>query len=1304
MHAVQETFRREVSKGRANRDLTPRSPEQDLYFQDLYFAYHLPTPDRMGRFCLSEPDRHDFFIAYTFKAIAMVRALDEAIRAEGFKSWIGDLEALVSQTYQGNVDRGIRESDGFVLLAGAEGIPLDLQNELEQALKLNKLIFLLAHQPLATEHLNLPPLQGLQWAPLTQIESSYGFKGIARLLVHSLTYVRLLARALEWERQSYPNDRLLSLGDLATTQKRLGWIHQHLGSDFEQQPVQRQFLAASAEHIKTGRRTDYFQGNPPDVFISYSSQDRDFVKQLSDSLKDSKLGIWVDWENIPIATNWRDEVMAGIQAAHTLLFVISPHSVRSEHCRWQLEQARHCGRRIIPIVCNTSYDPYRLEAIDLAELSYVSFEELPFQDAAAKVVTAIRTDLTDVKAYNRLYSKAYEWHIHQRDDSLLMDAKDFRRVQSWLRDRQSVEKKADGKTQLVPLHPLQTAYIDASAQAMRAERQQRWLLVGFTAAGFMAALTIAAFARLGEVKALTASVEGKSGLDALITALRTSKRLEDNFYLPWLQPDLSLDVATVLTRSIYNTKEINILNTQAEVFDLDFNFQKQQLASASEDRTVSNWNLYGLQNILSNFQSDPTSLDYSPDGDSLAIGFQDGTIELFEVQPNRLESSIENRTSNNQSFSNILNPAKEITEIKTLEKQEGTISQVLFSQGGKYLATASNDSTVFVWSKDNGFGQPTILNSDGPVSSISFTDRSRKIAAGDRTTRGNIYLWDISGNLIKQFEHGHPVISISCTTDGKLCASSGFSNVIKLWNLSNGTSQSLIGHQDIVNHVKFSRDGYSLISASKDFTARIWSVPDGKLLHTLRGHQGSVERAEFYPERNIVVTSSADSTLKVWSSSLGRLLYTFIGHGEPILDFVFADFNSFNPITSQNENSNLALASLVASVSSDKTIRLWTLDSLVNVLPHPNQIYDLAFRPDGQMIATAGLGEISFWRAGFSESTLVSEIIYSDGTVSSIDYSPSGQLLAAGDSKGDVKIWKPEVSLKTPITEIESPTDAIDSLPGFIPIVKFSPDGRLLAFTNNENELIFWDIVTEKAIKTIEMNGRIKSLDFDSTGDQLVVSIQDMENPSIKSQINIFGMKDKGRNSISLEKIASIDVSEQISGNISTVLFNPLNHDEIAVGGDDGSIQLVSTNGKLLKSFVGSASFVTSLSFHPSEPILSSSHADGSILIWRTSSRSGLITSLKPSSTTISALEFSPNASSLSVLASAGFDKNLRFWALPSNLYQDPLGKMIQVGCNLSYVYLNQQIPDESLPSESQNSEINLNRNFQEVQRFCNEK
>jgi hypothetical protein len=87
-----------------------------------------------------------------------------------------------------------------------------------------------------------------------------------------------------------------------------------------------------------------------DVFISYVREDIGFVRELHKALTAADKTVWVDWDGIPFTAEWRADVQDGILGADHFVFVISPDSVASAACMWELAHATENNKRLVPIV------------------------------------------------------------------------------------------------------------------------------------------------------------------------------------------------------------------------------------------------------------------------------------------------------------------------------------------------------------------------------------------------------------------------------------------------------------------------------------------------------------------------------------------------------------------------------------------------------------------------------------------------------------------------------------------------------------------------------------------------------------------------------------------------------------------------------------------------------------------------------------------------------------------------------------------------------------------------------------------
>jgi WD40 repeat protein len=88
----------------------------------------------------------------------------------------------------------------------------------------------------------------------------------------------------------------------------------------------------------------------------------------------------------------------------------------------------------------------------------------------------------------------------------------------------------------------------------------------------------------------------------------------------------------------------------------------------------------------------------------------------------------------------------------------------------------------------------------------------------------------------------------------------------------------------------FSPDSRRLAAGGAENTVKIWDVPTGQELQTLRGHSGEVWLAAFSPDPDgrWVASAGEDSTVKVWDSHAGTLVRSFRGHTGYIHDLAFS--------------------------------------------------------------------------------------------------------------------------------------------------------------------------------------------------------------------------------------------------------------------------------------------------------------------------------------------------------------------------------------------------------------------------------
>jgi tetratricopeptide (TPR) repeat protein len=224
-------------------------------------------------------------------------------------------------------------------------------------------------------------------------------------------------------------------------------------------------------------------GNRTKIFISYSRKDIAFAQMLVGRLAERGFDAFLDKTDIAPGEPWKDRLAGLIAAADTVVFAISPDSVVSGICAWELEESVRLGKRIIPVV--TRRVPDADAPPSLARLNWVFFTETDDQNTAGEMLeAALRTDLAWVREHTRLAELARRWDHQGRSNGATLRGADLEAAERWL-DRRPADANAP-----TDLHQ---DFIRASRRAATA-RQRYW--IGGSLAVAVMAIALAAFAEV----------------------------------------------------------------------------------------------------------------------------------------------------------------------------------------------------------------------------------------------------------------------------------------------------------------------------------------------------------------------------------------------------------------------------------------------------------------------------------------------------------------------------------------------------------------------------------------------------------------------------------------------------------------------------------------------------------------------------------------------------------------------------------------------------------------------------------------
>ncbi len=169
------------------------------------------------------------------------------------------------------------------------------------------------------------------------------------------------------------------------------------------------------------------------VFISYARADSDGMKRLKSGLVAAGFRVLVDTADIGAAEIWRKRLADLIRQSDSVIFLISPSSVQSPDCRWELDESERHAKRLFPVRIRETPDsdiPGRL-----LQLNHVmAYPDERLEPALRQLIEALRTDLSWLREHTSMEELAQRWVDAGESSSRLLRGADIEKAEQW-RDR-----------------------------------------------------------------------------------------------------------------------------------------------------------------------------------------------------------------------------------------------------------------------------------------------------------------------------------------------------------------------------------------------------------------------------------------------------------------------------------------------------------------------------------------------------------------------------------------------------------------------------------------------------------------------------------------------------------------------------------------------------------------------------------------------------------------------------------------------------------------------------------------------------
>lgn len=197
-----------------------------------------------------------------------------------------------------------------------------------------------------------------------------------------------------------------------------------------------------------------------------------------------------------------------------------------------------------------------------------------------------------------------------------------------------------------------------------------------------------------------------------------------------------------------------------------------------------------------------------------------------------------------------------------------------------------------------------------------------------------------------------------------------------------------------------------------------------------------------------------------------------VGHSAPVYSV------SFSPSIANSDSGNKTASTapkLLLSSSSDKSVRLWSLESfmcLVVYKAHEGPVWNVRWSPLGHYFASCGHDKIvRVWTQ--DHISYVRMMVGHDTNVNQVAWHPNGAYVFSASDEADktVRMWS--IATGACVRIFPGHTD-------FISALECAPNGKILASADGAGTIILWDLEKGTQIKRCRGHGKggIWSLSF----------------------------------------------------------------------------------------------------------------------------------------------------------------------------------------------------------------------------------
>ncbi|MDQ7026525.1 MAG: protein kinase [Anaerolineae bacterium] len=440
-------------------------------------------------------------------------------------------------------------------------------------------------------------------------------------------------------------------------------------------------------------------------------------------------------------------------------------------------------------------------------------------------------------------------------------------------------------------------------------------------------------------------------------------------------------------------------------------------SSDEVDRTVRIWDTESGEQIqvITPQSGFVRAVAYAPDGTTVALGVWDGvnggTTRIYDVDTG--------------------------SEIRRFFGHTTPLLDLAYSPDSKQIVSAAWDQNVRIWNIERGIEVQAFTGFGERILSMDFSQNGEFLLIGlgnigdnefagtDRALDSSVWLWDIrSRDEVYAFDASDDwVWAVDISRDGQWAVTGG--GPLRLPEAEDG--------QDV---------------PEVDTLVRVWNIETGEIIQTMNGHSNTVDSVKFHPNGDWVLSSSWDGSIILWDIESGEIIRTYREAGDSEERVYMLDFT--------------ADGSQFISVGSGGTAILWDTETgdIIREFEHGVRINGVDISPDGTMFATAtgnfGDAENLIYLWDIKTGDLIRTMAGHTRLANDVRFHPSGDYVVSTSWDDTVRLW--DVATGEELRQFNGHN-------GHTFGIAFTSDGETMLTTSQDTTVRLWDFATGEELQ-----------------------------------------------------------------------------------------------------------------------------------------------------------------------------------------------------------------------------------------------